>query len=57
MFRAAERIVYRAICYGYHRDGDVRFWQMETLESLLGVLRQYCRDTATLYYAWGHPDD
>jgi DNA-binding MarR family transcriptional regulator len=57
LFRAAERIVYRAICYGYHRDGDVRFRQMETLEAFLRVLRQYCRDTATLYYAWGHPDD
>jgi DNA-binding MarR family transcriptional regulator len=57
LFRAAERIVYRAICYGSHRNGDVRFWQMETLESLLHVLRKYCRDTATLYYAWGHPDD
>jgi hypothetical protein len=30
---------------------------METLEAFLRVLRQYCRDTATLYYAWGHPDD
>jgi DNA-binding MarR family transcriptional regulator len=57
LFRAAERIVYHAICYGYHRDGDVRFRQMETLESFLYVLRKYCRDTATLYYAWGHPDD
>jgi DNA-binding MarR family transcriptional regulator len=57
LFHVSERIVYRAICYGLHRDGDVRFWQMATLESLLQELRKYCRDTATLRYAWGHPDD
>jgi DNA-binding MarR family transcriptional regulator len=57
LFHVAERIVYRAICCGLHRDGDARFWQMATLESLLQELRKYCRDTATLYYAWGHPDD
>jgi DNA-binding MarR family transcriptional regulator len=57
LFRAAERIVYRAICFGRHRDDCIRLQRMDMLESLLGELRDYCGDTATLYYAWGHPDD
>jgi DNA-binding MarR family transcriptional regulator len=55
--RIAQRVVYRAICWGKHRDQDARFIHMETLESYLGSLRGYCRDTAKLYYRWGHPDD
>jgi hypothetical protein len=30
---------------------------METLEGYLRSLRKYCRDSARLYYPWGHPDD
>jgi hypothetical protein len=30
---------------------------MANLESFLHVLRRDFGDTATLYYAWGHPDD
>jgi DNA-binding MarR family transcriptional regulator len=55
--RIAKRIVYRAICWGKHRDEDARFIHMGTLESYLRSLRGYCRDTAGLYYRWGHPDD
>jgi DNA-binding MarR family transcriptional regulator len=57
LVRIAQRIVYRAICWGKHRDVDERFFNMGTLESYLNSLRSYCRDTATIYYAWGHPDD
>jgi DNA-binding MarR family transcriptional regulator len=57
LFRFAERIVYRAICWGKHRDRDARFVHMSTLEEYLDSLRGYCRDTARLYYRWGHPDD
>jgi DNA-binding MarR family transcriptional regulator len=57
LVRVAQRIVYRAICWGKHRDEDARFIHMETFESYLRSLRSYCRDTARLYYRWGHPDD
>jgi hypothetical protein len=56
LFRFAERIVYHAICWGKHRDPHARFIHMDTLESYLRSLREYCRDTARLYYSWGHPD-
>jgi DNA-binding MarR family transcriptional regulator len=56
-FRIAERIVYHAICWGEHRDEGARLVHMERLEGYLGSLRAYCRDTARLYYPWGHPDD
>ena len=57
LVRIAQCIVYHAICWGKHRDPDARLVHMATLESYLGSLRSYCRDTATLYYHWGHPDD
>ena len=57
MLPAMSRMVYRAICFGKHRNGDARFRHMDTLESYLGSLRRRFRDTAELYYAWGHPDD
>jgi DNA-binding MarR family transcriptional regulator len=53
----AKRIVYRAICWGLHRDRQERFRNMAMLESYLSSLRGHFRDTARLYYAWGHPDD
>jgi DNA-binding MarR family transcriptional regulator len=56
MFRVAGSIVYHAICYGKHRDWDARWKNMDTLESYLRRLREYCRDSAQLYYCWGHPD-
>jgi DNA-binding MarR family transcriptional regulator len=56
LFRFAERIVYHAICWGKHRNSSERFIHMDRLESYLRSLRQYCRDTARLYYSWGHPD-
>jgi DNA-binding MarR family transcriptional regulator len=49
--------VYEAICYGKHRDENARFIHMDRLESYMNVLRTHCRDSAKLYYAWGHPDD
>jgi DNA-binding MarR family transcriptional regulator len=57
LFRVAARIVYHAICWGKHRDPSARLIHMDTLEGYLRSLRAYCRDTARLYYAWGHPDD
>ena len=57
LVRIAQRMVYRAICWGKQRDRDERLIHMATLESYLSSLRSYCRDTATLYYHWGHPDD
>jgi hypothetical protein len=51
------RFVYEGICFGSHRDESERLIHMETLESYLSALREYCYDRATLYYAWGHPDD
>jgi DNA-binding MarR family transcriptional regulator len=52
-----EHLVYRAICWGKHRDGGARFMNMDTLESYLHGLRRHCRDRARLYFPWGHPDD
>jgi DNA-binding MarR family transcriptional regulator len=57
LVRIAQRLVYRAICWGKHRDEDQRFIHMDVLESYLRSLRSYCRDTARLHYRWGHPDD
>jgi hypothetical protein len=28
-----------------------------TLEEYLDAMRRCCGDIASLYYAWGHPDD
>jgi DNA-binding MarR family transcriptional regulator len=55
--RWVQRFVVEVICFGDHRDAGKRFIHMETLEAYLNVLRKYSRDSATLYYAWGHPDD
>jgi hypothetical protein len=44
-------------CWGGHRDPAQRFCNMEQLESYLRSLREYCKDGATLYFPWGHPDD
>jgi hypothetical protein len=57
LVRWVQRFVYEVICCGKHRDPDARFIHMDALESYLDVLRRDCRDRATLYYAWGHPDD
>ena len=57
MLPAVSRMVYRAICFGKHRSADARFRHMDTLESYLSSLRGRFRDTAGLYYPWGHPDD
>jgi len=57
MLPAVSRMVYRAICFGRHRSADARFRHMDTLESYLSNLRGRFRDSATLYYPWGHPDD
>ena len=57
MLPQMKRIVYRAICFGRHRNADARFRHMETLESYLSELRVWFGDTADLYYRWGHPDD
>ena len=57
LLKGVQHIVYKVICYGDHRDPHARFVAMETLESYLHALRQRFRDTATLYYHWGHPDD
>jgi hypothetical protein len=57
LFRFAARIVYRAICWGKHRDPDARLRHMDAVEGYLRSLRAHCRDTARLYYRWGHPDD
>jgi DNA-binding MarR family transcriptional regulator len=55
--RWVRRFVYEVICWGKHRDPEERFTHMSTLEDYLHALRRYSRDSATLYYAWGHPDD
>ena len=57
LIRPIRRAVYKVICYGRHRDPHARFVAMETLESYLRALRERFRDSATLYYRWGHPDD
>jgi DNA-binding MarR family transcriptional regulator len=57
LFHFAKRVVYRAICWGKHGDREQRFQHMSKLEEYLDGLRRYLRDTARLYYRWGHPDD
>jgi DNA-binding MarR family transcriptional regulator len=57
MLPAVKRMVYRAICFGGHRSADARFVHIATLEEYLNGLRRRFRDTAGLYYPWGHPDD
>ena len=57
MLRSVLRIVYVAICFGFHRDPVTRFCHMDQLESFLRGLRSEFGDKATLYYPWGHPDD
>jgi hypothetical protein len=57
LVRWVQRFVYEVICWGKHRDPDERFTHMSALEDYQRALRRYCRDSATLYYAWGHPDD
>jgi DNA-binding MarR family transcriptional regulator len=57
LFRVTASIVYRAICWGKHRDPSARLIHMDTLEGYQRSLRAYCRDGARLYYPWGHPDD
>jgi DNA-binding MarR family transcriptional regulator len=57
MLPAVRRMVYRAICVGAHRSADARFVHMARLEEYLTALRGRFRDTAGLYYRWGHPDD
>ena len=52
-----ERRVYKAICWGKHRDPSERLVHMDTLEGYFRDLRCYCRDKAGLYFPWGHPDD
>jgi DNA-binding MarR family transcriptional regulator len=55
--RATQRVVHQAICFGEHRNQNARFRHMMILEEYLDAMRRYCGDIATLYYAWGHPDD
>jgi DNA-binding MarR family transcriptional regulator len=57
LLRAVRRLVLEAICFGKHRDAEARFWNMDTVESYLRVLRSDFADRATHYYPWGHPDD
>jgi len=57
LLRAAQRLVDRAICFGEHRNRDARFRHMATLEQYLAAMRHHYGDIASLYYAWGHPDD
>jgi DNA-binding MarR family transcriptional regulator len=55
--RWVQRFVYEVICFGFHRDPSKRLEHMDRLEGYQRALREYSRDTAKLYYAWGHPDD
>ena len=57
MLPAVRQMVFHAICFGEHRSANARFVHMDTLESYLRGLRGQFRDTARLYYPWGHPDD
>jgi len=57
LFRAAQRLVDRAICFGAHRNRNARFRHMATLEGYLDAMRRHYGDVASLYYPWGHPDD
>jgi DNA-binding MarR family transcriptional regulator len=54
--RWVQRFVYEAISQG-QRDRDERRTHMLVLEAYHDALRYYCRDSAKLYYAWGHPED
>jgi DNA-binding MarR family transcriptional regulator len=70
--RAVQRLTETALCAGdaalgdgggenrfdwKHRDKNLCFWQMLTLDDLLTALRRYFGDASTLEYYWGHPDD
>jgi len=57
LFRAAQRLVRQAICFGRQRDRNARFWHIATLEQYLDGMRRNYGDIASLYYPWGHPDD
>jgi DNA-binding MarR family transcriptional regulator len=57
LYRVADSIVTRAICWRNHRDRGERLHQMGMLESFLRSLRGYYRDRARLDYWWGHPED
>jgi DNA-binding MarR family transcriptional regulator len=57
VLRSVQRLVGEAICFGRTRSRTRRFLAMSTLDSYLHALRSEFGDTATLYYAWGHPDD
>jgi len=57
MRRAVQRWVYVAICFGRHRDPQMRFGHMAMLESYLDAVRHELGDGATLAFRWGHPDD
>jgi DNA-binding MarR family transcriptional regulator len=57
MLPAVRQMVYRAICFGEHRRANARFVHMAKVEDYLSALRRRFRDTAGLYYPWGHPDD
>jgi DNA-binding MarR family transcriptional regulator len=57
LFRAVQRLVDRAVCFGDHRNRNARFWHVATLEGYLDAMRRHYGDIASLYYPWGHPDD
>ncbi|HEV3189676.1 MAG TPA: MarR family transcriptional regulator [Polyangiaceae bacterium] len=57
LFRAAQRLVDWAICFGKHRNRNARYRHMATLEAYLDAMRRHYGDIASLYYPWGHPDD
>jgi DNA-binding MarR family transcriptional regulator len=57
MLPAVRDMVLRAICFGKHGSASARFVHMDTLEGYLRSLRERFRDSAGLYYPWGHPDD
>jgi DNA-binding MarR family transcriptional regulator len=57
MLRGVQRWVDVAICFGRHRDRNVRFRNMASFESYLHALRLEFGDGATHAYPWGHPDD
>ncbi len=46
-----------ALTHGRSLDENVRFLKRAYTESTLNILARYFRDTATLYYPWGFPDD
>ncbi len=58
LLRPVERIVYESICpWRLRRNPDARFEHMMGVLGYLGGLSHDMGDRATLYYAWGHPDD